>query len=67
MNVHHPATPLDAGRLPGDARAPVSLEALEVIEQALGEALRALRRRAAPPPERDAGEIEYASWLRSLS
>jgi hypothetical protein len=54
-----------AGR-PAELPEPISLETLELVEQALGDALRALRRRAAGPSGREAGELEYASWRRWL-
>ena len=45
---------------------PLSLETLAVVQQVLAEVLQGLRQRAAPQAAREAGAIEYASWLQHL-
>jgi hypothetical protein len=41
---------------------PVSLETIEVIEQALTEMLASLRRKVMAPGGQEAGAVEYESW-----
>ncbi len=48
----------------GDVPQPVSLETIALIEQVLAQLLGALRARITAPATRDAGAIEYDSWLR---
>lgn len=63
MTVHHeslePVRSIDR-----HCPAPVSLETLAVIEQVFAETLRQLREKASPRKAAEAGETEYASWLR---
>lgn len=42
---------------------PVSLETIELIEQALGQMLRSLRRGVPSRAAEEAGLLEYRSWL----
>lgn len=64
MTVQRNAVPLSqAGDAAGPCPHPVSLETMELIQQALGEMLQALRRKAHPRSGPDAGAIEYASWM----
>ena len=50
----------------GDGPEPLSLETLAVVQQVMGEVLHGLRQRVATQAAREAGAIEYASWLQSL-
>ena len=56
-NAHAPA---------GQCPEPLSLETLAVIQQVLGEVLHDLRQRVTAQAGREAGAIEYASWLQRL-
>jgi hypothetical protein len=49
-----------------DCPEPLSLETLAVVQQVLGEVLQGLRQRATAHAAREAGAIEYASWLQHL-
>jgi hypothetical protein len=42
---------------------PVSLETIELIQQALGQMARSLRRSAPDRSAEEAGLLEYSSWL----
>ena len=44
----------------------LSLPTLELVERALVDTLHGLRQNVTGPADRDAGAIEYASWLRRL-
>lgn len=64
MTVQRNVLPLHPQDEPaGTCPHPVSLETIELIEQALGDMLRSLRRKAGSHPAEDAGAVEYASWL----
>ena len=65
MNAQASLPRSEPGR-PADLPEPISLETLELVERALVDALRALRRRAAGTAGREAGDLEYASWRRWL-
>ncbi len=49
---------------PGEMSPGPSLETLEAVQQVLVQALGGLRESLAAPAAREAGEIEYASWLQ---
>lgn len=42
---------------------PVSLETIELIQQALGQMVRSLRRSVPSRSAEEAGSLEYSSWL----
>ena len=48
----------------GECPEPLSLETIAVIQQVLGEVLHDLRQRVTAQAGREAGAIEYTSWLR---
>ena len=50
----------------GECPQPLSLETIAVIQQVLGEVLHGLRQRVTAQAAREAGAIEYTSWLRRL-
>ena len=50
----------------GECPEPLSLETIAVIQQVLGEVLHGLRQRVTTHAAREAGAIEYTSWLRRL-
>jgi hypothetical protein len=50
----------------GECPQPLSLETVAVIQQAVGEVLQGLRQRATAQAAREAGALEYASWLTLL-
>ena len=50
----------------GECQQPLSLETLAVIQQVLGEVLHGLRQRVTAQAAREAGAIEYTSWLQRL-
>jgi len=64
MTVNQMTTPVaqQTGALAG--KHPLSLPTLELVERALVDTLQVLRQNVTGPADRDAGAIEYASWLR---
>lgn len=50
----------------GECPEPLSLETIAVIQQVLGEVLHGLRQRVTAQAAREAGAIEYTSWLQRL-
>lgn len=66
MHVQSRFDPAPHVQMAGDGPEPLSLETLAVVQQVMGEVLHGLRQRVAAQAEREAGAIEYASWLQSL-
>lgn len=64
MTVQQQSIPSSAtGPIADHCPQPVSLETLAVVEQVLADLLSTLRGRQATQAARDAGVVEYASWL----
>jgi len=64
VNQTTTSSPQPTGAIAG--QQPLSLPTLELVERALADTLHGLRQSVTGPADRDAGAIEYASWLRRL-
>jgi len=66
MTVNQTPTPVPQQTSATAGQHPLSLSTLELVERALADTLHGLRQSVTGPADRDAGAIEYASWLRRL-
>lgn len=66
MTVNQMPTPIPQQTGAMASKHPLSLPTLELVERALVDTLHGLRQGVTGPADRDAGAIEYASWLRHL-
>jgi hypothetical protein len=66
MTVNQMTTPVPQQTGAMASKDPLFLPTLELVERALVDTLHGLRQSVTGPADRDAGAIEYASWLRRL-
>lgn len=66
MTVRYADTPAPQRGAAGGNPEALPLETLAALQQVLGEVIDGLRERATAQVAREAGAIEYASWLRLL-